>query len=225
LKIALNTGICHIISVGMYESIIDPRYIFEDDESKVKFSSVLTQEEKDYFEHKCFMEWDSEAYDGLVAGYALNIIKGYFENISDTIKITLCEKGTIDSPPYYNYRTDELDFEVDIEQEELNKILSNVMNNHQFFKWANRFKSRPGFISWMPYCEDEFIEAIKGKDIERALSMYLTFLYDKQNNFEEHEFGHTYDLYERISCNHGMTEFIKDERAIGIYSKAYDETA
>jgi len=220
MTIKLNTSICCIINVGMYESIISPQNVFEEDENKVKFSDALTEEEKEYFDEKHFGDWNSKAYKDLVSKYAMEIIARYFESISNTIKIVLRNKGEIISPKYYNYRSDILDFEVEVEQVEISKILSNVLKDEMFFKWAERYRSFPGFISWMPYSKEEYIEAIQGKDVERALGMYLTYLYDAQNNFKEHEFGHTYDLYDSISSSHGITEFINNERAVEIYNKA-----
>jgi hypothetical protein len=220
MKVKLNTGICSIINVAMYESIISPSHIFEDGENKVAFSDALTKDEKEYFENEYCSSWNSDAYKKLVADYAMEIIESFLKSINDTVIISLCGTGAIDSPSYHNYRSDELDFEVEIEQEELMKILSNVTADAVFFKWAEQFKSHSGFISWMPYRRDDYIQAINGEDIERSLAMYLSYLYEKQNNFKENEFDHTYELYEKISSNHGITEFIEDIKAVEIYIKA-----
>ena len=137
--------------------------------------------------------------------------------------MNLLGNGKIVSPTDYNYRTDTLYFDVDIEQCELDKILPCVIDDVRFWEWSyENYRSRSGFWSSMPYLKENYIKAIQGKDIERAVSMYLTYIYDDRNNFKEPEFGHKYDLYENISECHGLAEFINDDKFSEIFIKAYD---
>ena len=220
MKIELNTGIMGgVIDVGMYESVLDPRYMFDSDEDEINKSEALTDEEKEYFFDKAYSSFNNDRYKETVAGYAMKALRDFFDDIENEIKITLCDGGTINSPREYNFRSDEFDFTVEVEQAELDKILPAVQNNEKFWKYAERYKSHDGFISFMPCYKDEYIKAIKGKDIVRALAMYLGFLY-KENSIPVYNPYNEY-IYESISGNHSLTEFIDDEDALDIWDKAW----
>jgi hypothetical protein len=227
LKLKMSTGLMReILDVGMYESQLDARYMFDGEEQEVEHCDILTNEEKEYFFEN--QDWDCEAYKNLVCEQGMWQLEGFFKDVSDVIKIKLVEgSGSIWSPQYYNYTSDTLDFEIEIEQSELDKIVMLVTGNEKFFKFCKRWGSYSGFHSFMPIEEDEFIESIQGKDIERALAMYLVWvavedchirLGDECND----NFSYTYWVIEYIRGNRGIGEFIRNERCLEILDKVND---
>jgi|GEM_PF-1993574 len=217
MKLNINTGIMHVISVGMHETQLDPRHVFEKDEDKIKFCIAITDEEKNYLLNAPF---NVDVYKKVVAKYAMHALKDLFEDLNNRvgIRINLCEGGSITSPKEYNFRTDELDFTIEIEKSELDKVLPNVTGNEKFWTWAERnYRSRSGFWSFMPWSEDEFIEAIQGKDIERAISMYMTFVFMQSGGYSFNPYE--YSIFEAVSGNYGYVDFIDDVKALEIYGK------
>ena len=86
MKLELNTSICPIICVGMYESRISPEYIFEQEEREVEESAVLTDEEKEYCCGQFSLSFERDKYKEAVAQCAANAIEKYFKASSETVK-------------------------------------------------------------------------------------------------------------------------------------------
>jgi len=199
----------------MYETILDPRHIFDYDDDEIVKSEAITKDEKDYFFDKAYMNFNTKEYNKIVLKYAMDQLQDIINELNDTIKIKLCEGGSIFSPRFYNFSNDQLDFTVDIADHELEKILPTIIDDDKFWEWAEQYKSYDGFISFMPYYKEEFIEAISGKDITRALAMYLTYINDNSGYIHD-----KYYIYENITSNYGLTDFIDDKKALEIYDKA-----
>ena len=105
MRLKLNTGICPVVNVGMYESILDPRYLFDCCDSEIEAAKTLTDEEKTYYFDTLSNKFDSKKYKEVVARYASDILKSIFSDIADRVKVELCAGISIDSPPFYNYRS------------------------------------------------------------------------------------------------------------------------
>lgn len=220
MKISMNTSILPIVNVGMYQSTLAPDFVFSEWLCAPDLLEQLTDEEKDYCEEASCYHFDKDAYDRVVAKYAIELVAEFLGCIAPLIQVSLVNGATINSPSYYNYRTDRLDFDVSIDETELNKIISMVEKDHVFFSWLrNTYRSYPGYICLMPSTKEEFTKAISGKDIERAVAAYLMFLFDQSitNNFKES--NPQYRLYERVSIDHGIDEFIDDEKFHAIMGK------
>jgi hypothetical protein len=219
MKLSLNTGLIrNVIDVGMYETHLDAGNMYEGDEYEIRTSEILTQEEKDYFEDTTWRKWDRDAYKAFVCSRAVHELADFFTSIEDIISIKLCEGGSIHSPQYYNYETDVLDFDIEIEQSEIDKILPAVIDNQEFWTWCERFRSYSGFYSFMPWTKPKFVEAVGGKDIERALAMYLVWV------AEEEQIGRGYytaNIVEYISGNSSIMQFVNDERCQRIADKCW----
>ena len=68
-----------------------------------------------------------------------------------------------------------------------------------------------------------FNKSIDSDDIDRALAAFFTFLLRTSLGYSgNEEFGNEYKLYERLSSNHAMDEFVTDNRFQAIISKAYN---
>ena len=246
MKITLNTSIFPIVNVGMYQSMISPDHIF-DGWLDTEMMELMTEEDIEYCKESSYMHFNFDAYKKIVAEYAMQTIRDFFNEMADTIKIKLEPQGTIDSPKYYNYRSDILEFTIEVEGEGegegeetiAEKIEALANNEPEFFNWLKKtYRSYDGFWCFMPNNREEFLEMIHDKNIAMGLAAYLTFMLGKNNetssktgesretgetkNSRENENINTYLLYEQISSNHSLGEFINDERFHEIIKRAYD---
>lgn len=228
MKIKLNTNLCPIVNVGMYDSYISLGSRLEDTDYNVERSDNITEEEKNYYYENG--DCDTERYKKDVAEIAIKHIKVFFDDIRHIISVKVCDEANIDSPRWYNYRTDELDFEIEIEDSEINKIIEAVQDVEAgtgFFEWAyDTYKSYDGFISFMPYRKDEFMEGIQdpnSSDFDRALAMYFIWLL-KETNAEMEMYDERFTVYQMLFQEDVFEEtfaegYLVDERCHEILRK------
>jgi len=221
MELRLRTDITPIVNVGMYESFLDPRYMFEDWSSNYE-KGVLTDSDIEYCDEAIANHWNADRYKALVARYAIEMIA---EFINDTkawnifSAIQLCEHVyQIISPQYYNFTSDHLEFNITINQSEIERIFELVKNDNNFFAWIReRFGHRSGFTSFLPFEKNKYIEALQGRDVEWAFGMYLAYVLRMEFNNESYQ----EKLYERIAHNHHVDEFVDDARFHEIMQKAW----
>jgi len=219
----LNTDILPIVNVGMYESLLSPSNIFDSEFQSEEIIASLSKDEIDYCKEASSYRFDIDAYKKLVAKYAMEFVSDFFQKINDIVIVTLCENAQICSPKEYNHKSDTLDFSIEIDESEVQKIKDATKDNQSFYTWLkNTYQSYPGFISFMPNSKDSFNEDIEGSDMERGLAAYFTFLLRTHLGCTgEEEFGNDYFLHEKISSNHSIEEFINDERFHEIIGRAH----
>ena len=156
MKLHMNTSILSLVQPGLYGTRLGDTYeVLEEDYNK-DFKQALCK-------------------------YGLDSMQEILNENSIKNEIGLCqiENVTFSSPRFYNYKNDWFDFDLIIEDEIQKQILFHVENIYKetFFDWIEEeYCSRSGFISFFPYTKEKYIEAIKGKDVERAVAMYIMFL-------------------------------------------------
>jgi len=221
MKLELNTSICPIIDVGLYHSRLSPEYMFGWAERELQCSEAITKEEKDYFFNKVSFSFNTAKYKELIVMYAAAEIEDYFNDIRDLLKIRRCGEASIDSPSYYNYRTDCLLFDVEIGDGEIQKIRKTVVADAGFFAWTDRYKSSSGFISFMPHTKEGYLRAIGGNDLVRAVAMYITYIGEKNCHLTENVLENSYQSYleENIFGNNSYDDFIEDDKCLVILEK------
>lgn len=156
MKLHMNTAILPLIQPGLYGTRLGDTYEWIDEDYNEDFKQALCE-------------------------YGLDNMQEILNEDSIKNEIGLCEiKNVIfSSPTWYNYENDWFNFDLIIEDESVNQILFHVENiyNETFFDWIEKeYCSRSGFISFFPYTKEKYIKAIEGKDIERAVAMYIMFL-------------------------------------------------
>ena len=156
MKLHMNTSILPLIQPGLYGTRLGDAYIDIEESYNEDFKQALCE-------------------------YGLNRMKEILNEDSIKNEIGLCqiENVTFSSPRFYNYENDWFDFDLILEDENTKQILFHVENIYKetFFDWIEKkYRSRSGFISFFPYTKEKYIEAIKGKDVERAIAMYIMFL-------------------------------------------------
>lgn len=183
MKIETSTNAFAFITCDFYETMADPRNMFESDYNE------FTKEESFDFDGYCsdfipsVKEWANEVCYKL-GKYGLNGI-----NITG-----------IGHPREYNFYTDWMNVTVDMDDGWRKKAADNMdglssdSSCNSYFK--NNYISRSGFVSFTPQSWEEFKDAIDGKyeyEEDILASMYLTLCFIK-------EFGNIADeKWEEIS--------------------------
>jgi hypothetical protein len=209
------------VDVGLYHSSLSSENLFGWVEDEVQCSDVLSEAEKDYFFDNVCIGFDTEKYKKIIAEYAAAEIEDFFNDISDIVKIRRCGDTSINSPAYYNYRTDWLFFDAEIDEDEIQWIHDMVLSDADFFTWADRYKSCSGFTSSMPHTKSEYLRAINGKDIDRAVAMFLTYIGEKNGFLTDRNRINNYqaNLEEKISVNNSYDDFITDAKCLEILER------
>ena len=100
-------------------------------------------------------------------------------------------------PKYYNYSTDILDFDIEIDKDGMLNALKILKDNKEFAKFLDdNYKSRDGFISYTPSKFNELFDEIdkEGDEYDQAVSALITFLVG-QERLEAIELDAYYNCY------------------------------
>ena len=231
MVLKLNTDLCPIVNVGTYCTTLSPDFIFESEKDRWEQAcrdGRITEEELEQLKEAAWMGFDFKKYLDTIGQHAIEEIEEFFKDISEFVKVKLVNKDYATySPKEYNFRTDGMDYSVEVEQSEINRLAKELLENREFTDWIfDTYKSHDGFISFMPYWRDEFKEAIDGKDVERAFSMYLMWLLKKEF-LDSQDYYNPYqeNLLEKICSNYSESEFIDDRTYDAITEKIWRSVA
>lgn len=178
-KLELGTQLVEFINVNMYESLLAPE-------------SVLEQEFEEEGENDD--NFDNKIYTDFIADCATEVFNNkylpYLKNLD--IGIVGGEVAHLYSPKSYNYGGDELYFDLNVEGtiKELWEKYSEDLDIGEFEKYINkRYKSHDGFSSLMPNTMDSFEKILEGgdKDSERVLAVVLNFDLETNDDIEEYQ--------------------------------------
>ena len=179
----MNTDILPLIEIGLYGTNLGDRYYNVDSEYNEDFKNAIVEYGKDKIEE----------------------ILNNEDSIKKEIGHCEIENASFRSPQWYNYENDSLDFDLIIDNVVPKQILFNVENIYKdmFFDWIERsYCSYSGFISFFPYEKEKYIESIKGKDLERAVAMYIMFLiHIGKIDLEDYQYDFEDDIQEEVNKN------------------------
>lgn len=181
----LNSSTCRILmDVGMYNSLLDPMLWTEDEEYNLYEGYGDAGEV-----FKCIGCFDIEGYKKMLAEVSQEVIDEYAMPILRDYGIAAIKAVGIDSPKYYNYSTDTLDFDVYLTDDFRQKFTENMerfRENESLQEYIEEnWWHRSGFVSFMPKSMDEIASF---KDEDRCLACYITFALlvgGYKNNFPE----------------------------------------
>lgn len=167
VRIHLNTDICPIIIPDTYGT----EFQYEVDEDMWdEFKQLMMDKAYDYIK---------EALDDIGIPYS-NLTVDKFE-----------------SPQFYNYSTDWIDFSFDVPSN-IVEIMESEIDDTFFDYTENKFGSHPGFISSMPYTKAEFIES---DDLDRKVAMYVMYKFSQAFDPDIYEREYLYSVYDDASEN------------------------
>lgn len=159
MNIKLNTNLLPIFS-GTYETFWEVNEYSDDgEELPVKYK------------HKDLLASIAEEYQN----HAEYILSELGIDFIDSIKFT----GNFHSPAYYNFSTDTLDFEVEVNKAGLLKKLEQLGADPRFNQYLrDNFTSYDGFWSYTPnnYIDLKAEILSEGSDYEQAIGALLTYL-------------------------------------------------
>ena len=155
-------------------------------------------------------EWNDEG-DELAIDYKFDdLMKSIVSVYKDNEKHILTEmnipfinsiklKKTYFTPREYNFKTDELDFNISVNKIKLLKALDKLKDNKKFDKHLHdNYSSYDGFMSFTPNNYKELREQIttRGDEFEQSMGALITYLVGRER-LRSIEF----DVYEEWSCN------------------------
>lgn len=165
MKLQMTTEFLHLIEPGTYGTNLG-EYMF--------------QIEDDYIDD----------FKNAIVSYGIDKIN---EMLSEDYIVALfgeckAENGSFNSPRWYNYENDSIEFDLIVPNTTINHI-RNAEYNDEFFKWINKnYGSYDGFISFFPYDRDTFEAALKkidGLDLSRAVAIVIMKAFEQ--NFGDKE--------------------------------------
>lgn len=214
MKFETSTSIIPMLNVGMYDSCLSPDSVFN------------YEFEKDENEGRDFdKEWESFDYGaykaavGKIAAKQTASIAAEHLNGKNGIK-SVASNGKIISPKYYNFETDQLSIDVEMEEDFMDVLQSNFKKweekDGEVKKWVkDHYTSYDGFWSAIPNSLSEIASDIAdGRDIDRLIGVYVClclvdagyFKEDKRNE-SEYEKNHL-SLIEEVVYNLCWNDFI-----------------
>lgn len=175
MKIKLNTSLVPFFT-GCYENIWEVRET-DDDGNELEVE----------YDFKDMMKSIVEAY----TNHEDEILRDLEVSFIKSIKFT----GGFYSPREYNFSTDNIDFEVEVDKKELNKTLDKLATDLEFRQFlTDNFSSRSGFISFTPDNYSEIVEQIETENDHLAQSVGAVIRYlatqETLDNIEEMVYDH-----------------------------------
>ena len=152
----LNTSICPIVDIGTYHTALSPDHIFDSEryewEEALK-EGRITEEELGQLNEAACRGFNFKKYLDELGKHALDEIEDFFKGIEQYVKVALVRKGySTYIPKEYNFSTDGMEYCIEVGQNEINRLAGELMGNTEFIRWIfDTYKSRSGFISFMPY--------------------------------------------------------------------------
>lgn len=109
------------------------------------------------------------------------------DSIIESLGVCKVENASLNSPQFYNYENDSIEFDLIIPDETIEKF-RNAEYDDDFFKWSKRnYGSYDGFISFFPYERQQFEMALKTSDLDlsRAISMIIMKIFEQEFGEDE----------------------------------------
>ena len=195
MKLEMTTNWLNMLQPGLYGTYLGDIYNDISDEYTTDFKEALVSEFTSTMNEIFSEDWFVERFGNFT--------------VSNT---------KLNSPRFYNYENDSIEFDLEIEKPELLRELYDKFEPwdfEHFFRFTREtFGSRSGFVSFFPYESDKFEEALlytepnkNGRyDFNRAVAMLLMFEFEQskcdlnsyQKDFEENveEYCNANGLYD-----------------------------
>ena len=199
----LNTGVLPIINVDIYGF-----------DSSGGFDNYITDNET---MKKC---------DEIIMNIAPEMIEETIKEVLPSAKLTPTK---IYHPREYNFSGDELEFNLEVSDDEFNKLKEEAIANEEFGKFLkDNYSSHSGFISKLPDNVDDFKEEIEWKQLVQVIMFALrnSNLDELQRDYDDkfmekvgEEFEYVDSAVEYILENINNGEVAKDKDSITAYVK------
>lgn len=216
MALELNTGICPLVNVNTYNSLLEPE--LRDEVSDLVEHHGCSEEAADRYLDRFWMRFDHKAYLEGVCKIAVDEMNKFFLKDSDAAGLRRVkslegfELVSAYSPREYNFSGDELNFKLMGDEDAIIEecLAIATLEKDNILEFICKWQSRDGFISFMPYTEDNFFEALttRNDDTERAVAMVLDYLVDENAKESLYETLY-YAVSEKISVESYSTYTIE----------------
>ena len=216
MKFETSTSIIPMLNVGMYDSCLSPdsvfRYEFDDEENQGR-DFDKEWEKFDYSSYKAAV--------GHIAAKKAETIAASYLNGKNGIK-SVTSNGKILSPKYYNFETDELSIDVEMEEDFMEVLQSNFKRwekeNGEVAKWVKKqYTIYDGFLSAIPNTLSKIASDIAdGIDLDRLIGVYSCLClvasgYFKENGRDGSEYAqNNVELIEEVEENLCLDDFLTE---------------
>jgi hypothetical protein len=192
--ISTNTGMLQIVDVSMYHGVCSPDNIIEDyrlqeEQEEGYFEQFNLKSVEDYWDRFSFdkySQWITEQAKSFIDNRVIDEVKALDLGITDI------QVKKIWSPREYNFDTDRLMFDVIVEDDFVDRLVSkldSVATKELEDYLRENFSSRSGFVSFTPNNVTDLKQSILDWD-DRAISVFLQWLFYKElpvyNWLDEH---------------------------------------
>ena len=207
MKYNLNTHQFGFMKVDFYESIADPRYMFD------------WEEESDESGMSCDELWNKFNFDWYRAEWI-----PYIQSIADQVVNEMGHTGLIsikvtkvDSPAAYNFQSDWAEMEVEVSQDWREKAIDRAKlywKDKDCMDLVESLKTRDGFWSFTPESTKEWEDAWRGRVYyadEILLGFYLSMEFLLK--FGPEEANDNFEIaVDRFHGNESLFNFIEEEK-------------
>lgn len=164
MELQMSTNFLHLIEPGLYGTNLGENMYTVEDE---------------YIEN----------YKKAIVDYGIDKINEMLseDNILFWFGKCKAENGKLNSPRFYNYENDSIEFDLVIPDEAI-KSIRNAKYTNGFFEWCKKnYGSHSGFISFFPYYREKFENALKSNDLDlsRAVAMVMMKAFEEKIGEEE----------------------------------------
>ena len=137
------------------------------------------------------------------------------EFIVDRFGACKAENGKMNSPRFYNYENDSIEFDLIIPDETI-ELIKSVEYDDEFFEWTKEnFGSHSGFISFFPYTREKFERAVLKDDLDLSRAIAMVIMKAIEDNVSEREMSEWQEDYEWSVidelCNHDWEIYEEDK--------------
>ena len=176
MKVKMTTDFLHLIEPGTYGT---------------NLGDAMENLDEDYFND----------FRNAIVEYGIEKINEILSEDSIVALFGKCkaENGSLNSPRWYNYENDSIEFDLIVPDETI-KHVRNAKYNDEFFKWTKQnYGSYSGFISFFPYKREQFEIALKTSDLDfsRAFAMVMMKAFE-QNFCEEGIIEYQHDFEDNV---------------------------
>lgn len=210
----INTNLLPMFNVGMYESILTPN--IEKEQEAVKYNYPQAE----YYMFEIEVDWD--IYHKVVAQSASEVMEERILPVLKRYGVSDMKVTGISNPKYYNFETDELEFDVMLSNDFETQFYANMevfKENRSLQKYIeDHYWDHSGFWSWMP---KSFKEIEEDPYDVRNLSAYLTFCLLVEGEMEpERVESRDFEIYYKVNgrdYDAYSVEWLVDENLVELY--------
>lgn len=193
MRLNLNTNIVECIIPDTYGS--DFQYVIADDMWN-DFKNLMIEKAKEYLTEALY---DTDFSEAVISNMTFN------------------------SPEYYNFETDRIDFDIEFSDGLIDTIKEKA--DDEFFTWIRRYGSYDGFISTMPTEKHEFMDALDYPadtfmyKLEKAVAMFISYQIHKTlgKDISDYEIEYLDDVMDYAFSNGYVDDdYYEDMEAVSV---------